>query len=101
MESVNCENTNISVEKAQRTIDELHLDAERLRRLRKAVLDQLNGQMQSLVARGLSVGDARTRLASINLKKNMLGHWPKFFTSIRSYLGSEAEAHLINVNFDG
>lgn len=62
---------------------------------------QCNGQMQSLVARGFSIGDARTKLADMILKKNAVGHWPKFFTSIRSYLGSEAEAHLINVNFDG
>lgn len=101
VESVNCENANISVEKAQRTIDELHLDAERLRRLRKAVLDQLNGQMQSLVARGFSIGDARTKLADMILKKNAVGHWPKFFTSIRSYLGNEAEKHLRNNHYLG
>lgn len=101
VESVNCEKANISAEKAQNTVDELNLDAVRLRRLRKAVLDQLNDQMQTLMAGGLPVGAARARLASMNLKKNPLGHWPKFFTSIRGYLGNEAEKHLISSHYSG
>jgi uncharacterized protein (TIGR02646 family) len=101
LELENCNAANVSAVKAQNTIDELNLDAVRLRRLRKVVLDQLNDQMQTLVAAGLSIGDARTRLARMNLEKNPLGHWPKFFTSIRGYLGNEAEMQLRNIHYSG
>ncbi|CUB02272.1 retron system putative HNH endonuclease [Marinomonas fungiae] len=97
----NCLLANINAQTAQNTIDELHLDAERLKRLRSAVLNDLNAQLQTLVTQGMSIGIARERLAKAILRKNASGHWPKFFTSIRSYLGDAAETHLSAINYNG
>lgn len=101
VDSENCEQANISVEKAQNTIVELNLDTERLRRFRREILNKLNDDVRRLVSQGFSIGEAQKRLAEVNLKKNTNGHWPKFFTSIRSYLGSTAERQLLSIHYDG
>ena len=101
VDSDNCDQANVSVAKAQNTIDELNLDAERLKRLRKAVLNDLNDQIRARVAQGMSIGDVRENFAKAILRKNASGHWPKFFTSIRSYLGNEAEKQLRKSHYSG
>lgn len=86
---------------AQNTIDELRLDAPRLRRFREDVLNKINQQLQQLLQQGLSVGQARTHLAQAYLRKNSQQYWPAFFSCIRDYLGSEAEAHLLAIGYAG
>lgn len=96
-----CEQAGINAVVAQNTIDELNLDAERLKRFRKVTLNNLNTQMTSLVREGLSIGEAREKLAKMTLRKNSAGYWPKFFTSIRSYLGHAAEEQLRAIQYRG
>lgn len=97
----NCTSANVAIEKAQRTIDELHLDADRLKTLRRATLNALHSQMGNKLAAKMSIDDALASLAKATLRKNAQGEWPQFFSSIRSYLGSAAETHLRNIGYDG
>jgi len=97
----NCQSAGVSEVQAQNTINELHLIAPRLNRLRKTVLDDLNSRIASRVAQGDDISAARTYFSKIYLNKNENGNWSKFFTSIRSYLGSDAEQHLQNIGFNG
>lgn len=86
---------------AQETVSRLHLDAARLRRLRRLALDNLNQQLQALVNKGVPLEEARRRLARAHLSLSVNGEWPAFFSAIRNYLGQEAETHLQAIHFDG
>lgn len=97
----NCATAGLDPSKAQATIDELRLDAKRLNDLRRPVLNKLNGDVNSLVQQGLSVGEARDRLAAIYLQKNSQQHWPAFFSTIRNYLGTAAEKQLRSISYNG
>lgn len=96
-----CQNAEVDMSKAQATIDELHLNANRLITLRKATLDQINIQLRARIEGGRSMDDAVTDLAKVLLSKNASNHWPRFFSSIRNYLGSAAEEYLSNSNYSG
>jgi len=96
-----CVDAGIERKKIESTIFELRLDASRLNRLRKPLLDKLNEEVKLSVQSGLSIGDAKDQLARIHLRKDTNGHWPKFFSSIRSYLGNSAEKHLRSIHFNG
>jgi uncharacterized protein (TIGR02646 family) len=97
----NCQQAGLDPTKAQATIDKLRLDAERLRNLRQGELNRINELMISEVAKGLSVAEARQRLAKALLRKDGNNRWPKFFSAIRSYLGSAAEEQLGATKYDG
>ena len=56
---------------AQETVSRLHLDAARLRRLRRLALDNLNQQLQALVNKGIPLEEARRRLARFSAAQ-----WP-------------------------
>ncbi|WP_417436857.1 retron system putative HNH endonuclease [Idiomarina abyssalis] len=60
-----CQQAGINEAVAQNTIDELNLDAERLKRFRKVTLNNLNAQMTSLVREGLSIWETRENLQSL------------------------------------
>jgi len=96
-----CQSTNVPLEKVQDTIDYLRLDANRLRHLRKAVLNSLNHQLANRVANGQTTAQARQEIARAILRKDKNGHWPKFFSAIRSYLGQAAEDQLAAINYQG
>ena len=96
-----CDQENVDKVKAQATIDNLRLDSPRLRRLRKATLDGVNASLGQLMQQGLSIEDARAQLAKGLLKKNSDGHWPRFFSSLRDYLGDAAEQQLNNIGYSG
>lgn len=101
IDSSACHRTSICSVKVQDTIDKLCLDGDRLRRLRKPILDHVNHQIRSLVNSGCSVEDARSHIAKALLCKNSDNHWPAFFSAIRSYLGAEAEKQLLAITYDG
>lgn len=75
----NCRTANACETKARQTIDELRLDAVRLNRFRKAVLDNVNGSLQTMMANGQTIDQARTRLAKVLLSKDSNHNWPAFF----------------------
>lgn len=96
-----CQQAGVDEGKAQATIDELRLDAKRLRDLREPILKKLNDQLRDMVRAGETPQMARMRLAKAMLKKNADGFWPAFFSAIRDYLGTEAEQQLNNIGYDG
>lgn len=101
VDQANCEAAGVDADKAQATIDELNLDAQRLRRLRKAKLNSLNTQLRLEMNTGLSLDQARIKMARAHLKKNSDNHWPSFFSAIRSYLGNAAEQQLQVISYNG
>ena len=96
-----CQSANVPLAKAQATIDYLRLDANRLRRLRKAVLNRLNHQLTNRIANGQIAAQARQEITQAILRKDNNGHWPAFFSSIRSYFGQAAEAQLADIDYQG
>ncbi|NJA05520.1 TIGR02646 family protein [Methylococcaceae bacterium WWC4] len=96
-----CQQVGVDEGKVQATIDELHLDAKRLRDLRKPILSTLGSQFERMVAAGEAPEDAKLRLARVALKKDEQGHWPKFFSAIRDYLGNAAEQQLNDIEYNG
>jgi len=97
----NCRVSGVDVEQAEKTIQELNLNAPRLNRLRKQVLNELNRQLRTFIEQGQDVGLARKKLARVHLSRNQAGRWQAFFTAIRSYLGSDAEQHLEDSGYQG
>lgn len=96
-----CQQAGVDQIKAQATIDNLCLNATRLRTLRKAVLDRLNQQLRDRMLAGDTLEEATIRLAQAQLQKNAQGYWPAFFSAIRDYLGAAAETQLNTINYNG
>lgn len=96
-----CQQASINSGKAQDTIDKLCLDALRLRTLRKHVLNHVNDQLRHILSSGKTIEEARSHVAQSLLRKDTNGHWPPFFSAIRSYLGVDAEKQLQAINYIG
>lgn len=102
----NCRDAGIDTKKATNCLhpEKLNLNSSLLKSLRKAALDALNKQIDAALSAGLTIEDAKLNLenlAKTELQKDDKGHWPRFFTTIRSYLGKTAEDHLKNINYIG
>lgn len=97
----NCDQAGVDKIKAQATIDKLRLDSQRLRTLRKPTLEQINDSIKALLEGGMTIEDARKKLAKGLLKKNNQGQWPRFFSAIRDYLGEAAEQQLLDIGYVG
>lgn len=98
-----CRDAGVDIVKANNCLhpEKLNLNSVRLNSLRKATLDALNDQIVAALSAGLTIDDAILNLAKAELRKDDKQHWPRFFTSIRSYLGKTAEGYLISINFTG
>ncbi|HFD6682101.1 TPA: retron system putative HNH endonuclease [Providencia alcalifaciens] len=92
-----CLELGISVGMAHQTIKELNLNSPRLTRFRKTVLDNINDQITKMLKNGQTVEQAVSFIARSLLRKNGSGDWPSFFSTIRSYLGQQAELVLGDV----
>ncbi|MFI3119599.1 MAG: retron system putative HNH endonuclease [Methylococcaceae bacterium] len=99
----NCHDAEVDIAKANNCLhpEKLNLNSARLNSLRKATLDALNEQIAETLSAGLTIEEAMLNLAKAELRKDNKEHWPRFFTTIRSYLGKTAEAHLRNINYTG
>lgn len=90
--SVNEENCpEMLRKKAENTIVELNLNAPRLKRLRKAVIEVLQDQVAELAGQGIPIEEAMDQLARELLVPNSEDNYPAFFSTIRWYLGDAAE----------
>jgi hypothetical protein len=49
----------------------------------------------------MTIEAAREKVAKGLLRKDKQGNWPKFFSTIRSYLGSAAEQQLEALDYNG
>lgn len=101
VDDAKCISAGVDVLKAERTIHELRLDAKRLNKMRKGELNSINEKLIEQIKKGKTIPEARKYLAKAILRKNSNNHWPKFFTSIRYYLGSAAEDQLRDINYTG
>lgn len=90
----NCHVAGVDIVKANNTIIKLHLDAQRLNRLRKAELDRVNDHLRALVGNGMAIDMARKKIAKNLMRKDADGCWPNFFSALRVYLGNAAENQL-------
>ena len=80
--------------KARRTIEELNLNCNRLKRLRKAAIEVLEEQVDAMVGEGMAMEDAMAILARQMLDPGDNHRYAAFFTCIRWFLGDAAEAFL-------
>jgi hypothetical protein len=85
--------------KAENTIVELNLNAPRLKRLRKAVVEVLQEQVAELTGQGLSIEETMEQLARELLVPNSDNNYLSFFTTIRWFLGDAAETVLRERNY--
>lgn len=97
-----CDEAAIQPDKARNTIDELQLDAGRLRKFRAELLDALKERLLAIQAEyGLDDAEAKTLLAEDLLLKDDKGYWPAFFSTIRFYLLPESDEVLQQQNYMG
>ncbi|WP_071524440.1 retron system putative HNH endonuclease [Pantoea sp. A4] len=89
-----CLTLGLDVEVALQTINELNLNSPRLTRFRKNVIDNLNHRITESLKRGQTIEQAISSIAISMLRKNRAGDWPSFFSTIRFYLGKQAEIIL-------
>lgn len=87
------------IKKAKNTIRELNLNAPRLARLRKAVIDELTGQLEAGLMDGMAPEEIFEELARSLLIPDEERCYPNFFTVIRWFLGEEAEEFLAERKF--
>lgn len=85
--------------KSEKTIELLGLDSERLRRFRKAIIEDLNQKLQEYDDDNLD--DAMIELASTFLLEDDQGLYTSFFSTIRWYLADAAEKVLKDNNYNG
>lgn len=99
----NCRDAGVDIEKANNCLHskKLNLNSVQLKSKRKVILDALNKQIDEALLSGSTIEEAALNLAKAELRKNNKDHWPRFFTTIRSYLGKTAEDHLKNINYIG
>ena len=82
--------------KARNTIKELNLNAPRLMRMRKAVIDKLTDELMQALAEGQSFDETLEWLAQSFLLPDHKNRSVPFFTVIRWYLGDVAERLIAN-----
>jgi len=83
----NCQTANIRVDRVQKTIDELGLNCERLRRIRGKVLDEIDEFLQESE-------NPKEFISKFLLPHTKNTLWP-FFTTIRLYFGAAGEKFLL------
>ena len=82
--------------KAKNTIKELNLNAPRLMKMRKVVIDKLTDELMQALAEGQSFDETLEWLAESFLLPDHKNRSVPFFTVIRWYLGEAAERLIAN-----
>lgn len=80
--------------KARNTIKELNLNAPRLMRMRKAVIERLNEEVEAYLRNGAELEETLEYLAKMFTAVDECGRYLPFFTVIRWYFGDAAEKIL-------
>jgi uncharacterized protein (TIGR02646 family) len=89
------------IERANRTINEHRLNADRLQKFRKVVFGKLRENISEYLRQGFDEKEAISMVAEEQLRLNGDGLWPPFFTCIRWYLGPAAEIQLRSIHYQG
>lgn len=87
------------VEKAKNSIRELNLNAPRLMRMRKTVIDVLQEEIEVSLLSGMEIEEVAKVLAETFLLPDDQGNYQDFFTVIRWFLGDVAEDVLREKNY--
>jgi hypothetical protein len=88
--------------KAQASIDKLFLNAPRLVRWRRELIEGLAESISNSIASdGKSVATATEEMAAALLSPTASQPWPRFFTCVRWYLGNAAENILNQSGYTG
>lgn len=85
--------------KVSETIIRLRLNASRLTRMRKEVINGLREQISNLLEAGQSIEDASKQVSVAMFSDEPLKEWPAFFTCVRWYLGEAAEDRLKEIGY--
>ncbi|MDE1167184.1 MAG: TIGR02646 family protein [Pseudomonas sp.] len=88
-----CSHAGVEVELVERTISELNLNAERLRKARAETLKFVSNRLIEEVKAGKTVEEARQIVARARLLPRE-GKYFRFFTASRAYLGTVADEVL-------
>jgi len=99
----NCNQCNINRQKAKNCLDEkkLNLNAPKLREWRESLIDNLRNEIDELFQISQDLEHSITEVLSAHLSKDSNGNYSPFFTTIRSYLGEDAENFLNENGYDG
>lgn len=85
--------------KARNTIKELNLNAPRLMRMRKVVIQSLEDEISQNIENGGELDEVLQFLAETLLLPDAVGRTVPFFTVVRWYLGEAAERVLAAVDY--
>lgn len=96
-DEIACLKAGIPIENVQFTIDKLGLNVQRLKGLRLAVIKDIEEQLKDETT---DPNDLEEKIAAEELGYGT-GNWPRFFTTIRWFLGAGAERHLTNISYLG
>jgi uncharacterized protein (TIGR02646 family) len=95
-----CANSGIDADLVECTINELNLNAARLKAARHDILNRVVDALVKLRKSGKTVPEAQNIVARARLIRVDEKYMP-FFTACRAYLGSEAENVLASLSFNG
>ena len=96
-DEIACLKAGIPIENVQFTIDKLGLNVQRLKDQRIVVIKDIGEQLKDET---IDINDLEEKIAVEELG-NGTGNWPRFFTTIRWFLGAGAERHLMNISYSG
>jgi uncharacterized protein (TIGR02646 family) len=94
-----CQSAGIADAEAEQTITVLNLRAGRLNRARHALLGELLAQLDTDGAGPVFSSERAREIAAQQIPAT--GKLPAFFTTIRWFLGQDAETHLQAIGFTG
>ena len=92
-----CAIAGVDAEHALRTIQELNLNADRLKKARRDTLNEVANALILQVQNGRPLSEARQKISAVRLSRAN-GRYLRFFTACRSYLGKEAEIFLASLD---
>ena len=99
-DEANCEKEGIPIASAQFTIQILGLNVERFRRLRLAVIKEIEKELDFYDDEIIDPAVIEKKVAS-EYFDNGRENYPRFFTAIRWALSKGAEDHLLDISYSG
>lgn len=96
-DEIACLKSGIPIENVKFTIDILELNVQRLKDQRIAVIDEIEKELDDET---IDINDLEEKVAA-EYFGNGTENWPRFFTTIRWFLGAGAERHLTNICYLG
>jgi uncharacterized protein (TIGR02646 family) len=96
-DEIACLKAGIPIENVQFTIDKLALNVTRLKDQRLAVIEEIEKELDDET---IDINDLEEKIAAEYFGDGT-ENWPRFFTTMRWFLGAGAERHLTNISYLG